>query len=46
MFDHMRKGRIVIATGQGNFEDPEASKQLSNILNARWSKALVRFVGS
>jgi len=38
MFDQMRKGRIVIATGQGNYEDPNASRQLSDILNARGVK--------
>lgn len=38
MFDNMRKGRIIVATGQGSYEDPNASRQLSNILNARGVK--------
>ncbi|RJP58695.1 MAG: alpha/beta hydrolase-fold protein [Melioribacteraceae bacterium] len=35
MLEQMRKSTIVIASGQGAYEDPESSKQLSNILNAK-----------
>lgn len=32
MFSRMREGRIIIASGQGAYEDPDASRQLSQIL--------------
>lgn len=38
MFNHMRKGRIIIASGQGDYEDPDASRRLSDILNVRGIK--------
>lgn len=33
--EQMRKGTIVIATGQGDFENPDASRRLSAILHAK-----------
>lgn len=33
--DHIRRGKIIIASGQGPYEDPGASVQLSNILNLK-----------
>jgi esterase/lipase superfamily enzyme len=35
MLNHARKGKIIIATGQGSYEDPQASINLSNILNSK-----------
>lgn len=35
MLNFMRKGKIIIATGQGDYEDPQASINLSNILNSK-----------
>ena len=31
----MRKGKIIIASGQGDYEDPGASKRLSDILHSK-----------
>ena len=33
VLEQMRKSSIVIASGQGDYEDPESSKRLSNIVN-------------
>lgn len=33
--DKIRKGKIVIATGSGNHEDPEANRRFSNLLNSK-----------
>lgn len=38
MLGHMRKGSIIVASGQGSYEDPNASKRLSDILNSRGVK--------
>jgi len=35
MLEKMRKGKIVIASGQGDYEDPGASKKLSDILHSK-----------
>jgi esterase/lipase superfamily enzyme len=35
MLNNLRRGKIVIATGQGSYEDPNASIHLSNILNSK-----------
>lgn len=35
MLNKMREGKIVIASGQGDYEDPGASVYLSNILNSK-----------
>ncbi|WP_337864733.1 alpha/beta hydrolase-fold protein [Ignavibacterium sp.] len=35
MLSHMRKGKIIIASGQGAYEDPDASRRLSDILNSK-----------
>jgi esterase/lipase superfamily enzyme len=35
MFEKMRKGKIVIASGQGPYEDPNASRRLSDILHSK-----------
>lgn len=35
VLEQMRKSSIVIASGQGDFEDPDSSKQLSDILNSK-----------
>lgn len=35
MLNYARKGKIIIATGQGSYEDPQASINLSNILNSK-----------
>lgn len=35
MLNKMREGKIVIASGQGDYEDPGASIHLSNILNSK-----------
>jgi esterase/lipase superfamily enzyme len=33
--EKMRKGKIIIATGSGSFEDPEANKRFSNMLHSK-----------
>ena len=33
--EQMRKGKIVIATGQGDYENPDASRRLSTILHSK-----------
>jgi esterase/lipase superfamily enzyme len=35
MFEKMRRGKIIIASGQGPYEDPNASIRLSEILNSK-----------
>jgi len=35
MLENMRKGKIIIASGQGDYEDPYASKRLSDILHSK-----------
>jgi len=35
MLEKMRQGKIVIASGQGSYEDPNASKRLSDILHSK-----------
>ncbi|HET55484.1 MAG TPA: esterase [Ignavibacteria bacterium] len=35
VLEQMRKSTIVIASGQGAYEDPESSRRLSDILNAK-----------
>lgn len=35
VLEQMRKSSIVIASGQGAYEDPESSRRLSDILNAK-----------
>ena len=36
LLEQMRDNKkIIIATGQGNYEDPDASKKLSSILDAK-----------
>jgi len=35
MLEKMRKGKIIIASGQGDYEDPNASKRLSDILHSK-----------
>jgi esterase/lipase superfamily enzyme len=35
MLEKMRKGKIIIASGQGDYEDPNASKKLSDILHSK-----------
>ncbi len=35
MLSKARQGKIIIATGQGDYEDPDASIKLSNILNSK-----------
>jgi esterase/lipase superfamily enzyme len=33
--EKMRKGKIIIATGSGSFEDPEANKRFSQVLTSK-----------
>jgi len=33
--EQMRRGKIIIAAGQGNFENPDASRKLSGILHSK-----------
>jgi esterase/lipase superfamily enzyme len=33
ILEQQRKGRIIIATGSGNYEDPEANRRFSEVLN-------------
>ncbi len=35
MLEKMRKGKIIIASGQGDYEDPSASRRLSDILHSK-----------
>ena len=35
MLEKMRKGKIIIASGQGDYEDPNASRKLSDILHSK-----------
>jgi len=35
MLEKMRKGKIIIASGQGDYEDPNASRRLSDILHSK-----------
>lgn len=35
MLDKMRQGKIIITSGQGSYENPDASRNLSNILNSK-----------
>jgi len=35
MLENMRKGKIIIASGQGDYEDPYASRRLSDILHSK-----------
>ena len=38
MLEKMRKGKIIIASGQGPYEDPSASIRISEILNSKGIK--------
>jgi esterase/lipase superfamily enzyme len=33
--EKIRKGKIIIATGSGSHEDPEANKRFSGVLNSK-----------
>lgn len=35
MIDKMRQAKIIIASGQGNYENPHASRRLANILHSK-----------
>lgn len=35
MLEQQRKGRIIIATGSGNFEDPESNQRFSDVLKSK-----------
>jgi esterase/lipase superfamily enzyme len=35
VLEKIRKGKIIIATGSGNHEDPNANKRFSDVLNAK-----------
>jgi esterase/lipase superfamily enzyme len=35
ILEKIRKGRIVIATGSGNHEDPNANRRFSDVLNSK-----------
>lgn len=35
MLEKIRKGKIIIASGQGDYEDPSASRRLSDILHSK-----------
>ena len=35
MLENMRKGKIIISSGQGDYEDPNASRRLSDILHSK-----------
>jgi esterase/lipase superfamily enzyme len=33
--EQIRRGKIIMATGSGNHEDPEANKRFSNVLHSK-----------
>jgi esterase/lipase superfamily enzyme len=35
ILERQRKGRIIIATGSGNYEDPDANRRFSEVLNSK-----------
>ncbi|MFZ9660272.1 MAG: esterase family protein [Chitinophagaceae bacterium] len=35
VLEKIRKGKIIMATGQGNHEDPEANRRFSNVLSSK-----------
>ncbi len=35
MFEKMKQAKIIIATGQGNYENPDASRRLASILHSK-----------
>ena len=33
--EHVRRGKIILATGSGNHEDPEANRRFSTVLQSK-----------